>query len=273
MSCTFTAERAFGPAVSSCRRVFDFTLFFEEVFFALLPSSLLLIGSAVRLSVLVKRPVLGTRGLLYFLKLVRTEPLTKSLTLVGHLMTSKQVAAIIFAALELLSLIFIGTDHGETTHVSIPAAVLSLLASVAIAIVSHYEHTRSHRPSFLLAFYLCLTVLFRSVMARTYWSLDTYRTVASIAIAALVVQIVMAVLENGGKDQAFKEAQPKKRSSEETAGFISRSLFLWLNRLLWTGYRRTLAASDLQPIDQNLNSTRLSARFASVSAPNTGTCT
>lgn len=83
MSCTFAAERAFGPAVSSCRRVFDFTLFFEELFFVLLPSSLLLIGSAVRLTVLVQRPVLGTRSLLYFLKLVRTEPRTESLPLIN----------------------------------------------------------------------------------------------------------------------------------------------------------------------------------------------
>jgi ATP-binding cassette, subfamily C (CFTR/MRP), member 1 len=71
MACTFAADKAFGPAVASCRRGFDFTLFFEELFFDLLPSSALLIGAAVRLPVLAQRPVLGTRGLLYFLKLVR----------------------------------------------------------------------------------------------------------------------------------------------------------------------------------------------------------
>jgi FlaA1/EpsC-like NDP-sugar epimerase len=174
--------------------------------------------------------------------------------------------------LELLALVFIGTYHGETTRVSIPAAILSLLASLAIAILSHYEHTRSRRPSFLLAFYLCLTVLFRTAMARTYWSLETYRTVASIAIAALVVQIVMAVLENGGKQQKSNEDQIRNGSHEETAGFFSRSLFLWLNRLLWTGYQRTLTAPDLQPIDQILYSSRLSTRFASISTPNTGKC-
>lgn len=182
------------------------------------------------------------------------------------MVTSRQIAATIFATLELLSLVLLGTDHGETTRVSIPAAVLSLLASLAIAVLSHYEHTRSARSSFLLAFYLCLTVLFRSVMARTYWSLETYHTVASIAITALVVQIVMAVLENGGKRQTSNAAHIKKKSSEETAGFVNRSLFLWLNRLLWTGYRRTLAASDLGPIDQNLYSSSLSARFASIPA-------
>lgn len=113
--------------------------------------------------------------------------------------------------LELLALVFISTDHGETTHISIPAAVLSFLASLAIVILSHYEHTRSHRPSFLLAFYLCLTVLLRSVMARTYWSLETYRTVASIAIAALIVQIVMAVLENGGKTANFHRSAYREK--------------------------------------------------------------
>lgn len=152
--------------------------------------------------------------------------------------------------LELLTLVFIGTDHGETTRISIPSAILSLLASLAIVILSHYEHTRSQRPSFLLAFYLCLTVLLRSVMARTYWSLGTYRTVASIAIAALVVQIVMAVLENGVKQQHSIEAHTEKISKEEIAGFVSRSLFLWLNSLLWTGYRRTLTSLDLNQLIQ-----------------------
>jgi hypothetical protein len=187
--------------------------------------------------------------------------------------TSKQIAATIFAVIELLALVFIGTARGETTNISIPAAVLSLLASLAIVILSHYEHTRSHRPSFLLAFYLCLTVLFRSVMARTYWSLETYHTVASIALTALVVQIVMAVLENGGKRQTSIEAHTEKGSKEEIAGFVSRSLFLWLNRLLWTGYRRTLTTLDLQPIDPNLYSSRLSVRFASISSLSTSKCT
>ncbi|OKL57766.1 hypothetical protein UA08_06882 [Talaromyces atroroseus] len=240
MSCTFAADKVFGPVVAPCRRVFDFTLFFEELFFALLPSSLLLIGAAVRLSVLVQRPVLGTGSLLYFLKLAATT---------------------VFAALELVSLIFIGTDYGKTTRLSIPAAVLSFLASLAIAILSHYEHTRSQRPSFLLAFYLCLTVLFRAVMTRTYWSLETYHIIASVALAALLVQIVMVILESGKKRQL---ENVKKESSEETAGFISRSLFLWLNSLLWTGYRRTLTAPDLQPIAKVLYAPHLSARFASI---------
>lgn len=152
-----------------------------------------------------------------------------------------------------------------------PAAVLSLLASLAIAVLSHYEHTRSRRPSFLLVFYLCLTVLFRSAMTRTYWSLETYHTIAAIALAALIVQIVMAILESGRKQQSSNIAHARKESNEENAGFISRSLFLWLNDLLWTGYRRTLAAPDLQPIDQNLYASKLTPRFVSRLSVNNNT--
>jgi ATP-binding cassette, subfamily C (CFTR/MRP), member 1 len=104
-------------------------------------------------------------------------------------------------------------------------------------------------------------------MARTYWSLETYNAIASIALAALVVQIVMAVLESGRKPQP---ENVKRESREETAGFISRSLFLWLNGLLWTGYRRTLDIADLQPIAQVLYARQLSARFASIFDINTG---
>ena len=63
------------------------------------------------------------------------------LALEERLLTSKQIAATTFAVLELLALVFADTDDGETTQISIPAATLSLLASLAIVVLSHYEHT------------------------------------------------------------------------------------------------------------------------------------
>ncbi|CRL22275.1 unnamed protein product [Penicillium camemberti] len=51
ISSSFAADRAFGPAVAACRRAFDFALFFEELFFDLICSSLLL-DAATRLSLL-----------------------------------------------------------------------------------------------------------------------------------------------------------------------------------------------------------------------------
>lgn len=77
MSCTFATETFFGPVVSSCRREFDFTLSFEEIFFKLTPACLLLVLAGTRVFVLARRPAKGSLGVLYVLKLVRSSPISQ----------------------------------------------------------------------------------------------------------------------------------------------------------------------------------------------------
>lgn len=55
-SCAFDAESHFGPSVSPCRRTFDFTLYFEEVVFLLIPSCVFILLAAIRLLFLIRRP-------------------------------------------------------------------------------------------------------------------------------------------------------------------------------------------------------------------------
>lgn len=71
MDCTFKAEQSFGPPVMECRREFDFTLFFEELFFKLLPSTLFLLLAIARVFVLAKSSPTLRFGAIYFAKIVR----------------------------------------------------------------------------------------------------------------------------------------------------------------------------------------------------------
>jgi ATP-binding cassette subfamily C (CFTR/MRP) protein 1 len=68
--CSPTADSAFGPAVNGCRQDFDFTLAFEQYFFSIVPSVLLLLLAPLRLKTLVRvRPKI--RGSNFkFIKLV-----------------------------------------------------------------------------------------------------------------------------------------------------------------------------------------------------------
>lgn len=79
MECAFAAERLFGPSVSPCRRPFDFTLMFEQVFLHLVPSCVFTVGAFARLLILARnpaKPVAG--GIWHTLKLVRaTNPLAR----------------------------------------------------------------------------------------------------------------------------------------------------------------------------------------------------
>ncbi|KAH8659368.1 putative ATP-binding cassette transporter [Tricladium varicosporioides] len=239
MACFSEAEESFGPLVAACRGSFDFTLLFEDVFFKTLPSCLFIVGCGVRYIWLRKRPVRINLGLLYVLKFCTTAS---------------------FCILELLSLIFICKKRIETPKTSIPSTVLSFLGAMFFVTLSYFEHTRSCRPSFLLVFYLCITAILRSAIVRTYWSLDGKGLIFSINLSILVIQLAMIVLESCSKRKLFL-GEVAMLSGEETAGFLDRSLFFWLDNIMINGYRRTLTAADLQPIDKRLRTLELSKRF------------
>lgn len=61
------------------------------------------------------------------------------------------------------------------------------------------------------------------------------------------MQIALLALESCSKRKWVinKEYEDGGVSAEESASFLSHSLFAWLNRLLLAGYRRQLAGTDL----------------------------
>ena len=71
ITCSPSADSALGPAVVGCRDNFDFTFAFEQYFFSIVPSALLLLVAPLRLRVLsrLQRKVNGNG--FKFVKLVR----------------------------------------------------------------------------------------------------------------------------------------------------------------------------------------------------------
>ncbi|THV51237.1 hypothetical protein BGAL_0118g00200 [Botrytis galanthina] len=138
-----------------------------------------------------------------------------------------------------------------------------MVAATSLALLSHFEHTRSLSPSFIIGSYLCTTFLLKAVATRTYWLLantDTgYIHVAEASSVALLFKIIIIVLESWSKEQCLLENT--KIAAEELASFVDRSLFIWLDKLLLYGYRQRLTLLDLQPIDQTLRTFRLANDF------------
>ena len=48
-ACPISADAVFGPAVEGCRDNFDFTFAFEDYFFSIAPSAILLLLTPLRL--------------------------------------------------------------------------------------------------------------------------------------------------------------------------------------------------------------------------------
>ncbi|KAI0490109.1 putative ATP-binding cassette transporter [Xylaria cf. heliscus] len=239
MDCTFEAEKSFGPAVLECRRTFDFTLFFEELFFKLLPSTLFIVTALIRIAILVRNSLRVGFGLLYFAKIA---------------------IAGVFTSLELAVLILTCVASRDHTSITVATAALCFVASVALLALSHIEHVRSARTSDVLGVYLVLTPLLRAAVVRTYWHLDGFHTIASLSLTSLLVQLGILALESCSKRRWLVDGS-RGGTPEETASFLSRSLLAWVNSLFFKGYRKQLTDSDLRIIDSSLKTTEVEPRF------------
>lgn len=145
----------------------------------------------------------------------------------------------LYAVLQIILIALWSTT--SRTRTSIPNAVITLIGFLSFAILSYFEHQRTIRPSILLQIYL-LTVVFDAARTRTLW-LQENTSLASVTTTALIIKLLLLLVES-----------QKDVSSEATSGLFGRSLFLWLNKLLRTGYRQSLSIDDLLPLDKHLTS-------------------
>lgn len=64
-------DDSFGPNVRGCRGDFDFTIRFERIFLAIIPTSIFIALSIPRIAFLLQKPKIVGAVWLQFLKLVR----------------------------------------------------------------------------------------------------------------------------------------------------------------------------------------------------------
>lgn len=70
------SDKSFGPSVNGCRNGFDFTLKFELLFFATVPSAIFLILAVPRITSLYLQPIIAVwRSWLYASKQVSIPPM------------------------------------------------------------------------------------------------------------------------------------------------------------------------------------------------------
>lgn len=174
-----------------------------------------------------------------------------------------KAAAVIYTILQLVLLILISIDRYELPKLSITADVLSFVAAICISALTFLEHSRSPRPSILLSVYLSLTILFDIAQARSLWLLATSHheaTYMKYFMVATVWKAVLILLESLHR-QRWLNWDRKKHRSEETAGFYGVGSFLWLNLLLFLGYKKVLNLSELFSLDKDVSAEVLQTSF------------
>ncbi|KAJ6438338.1 ABC multidrug transporter [Purpureocillium lavendulum] len=238
---TECGDGTFGPGVlgQDCRGGFDFTVTFEESILTVLPAALFLVLASGRCVYLLRSKDTAKREATY---------------------TPKLVTAALYATLQIALLAVVASRHAS--RLSIAAAVLGLLASFAIVLLSHLEHVKSIRPSFLLTVYLVASLLFDVARLRTGWLLAASKSssFAGVLSACVALKLSLLVLETVEKRSILIDGRAP--SQESTSGPLNRGFFVWLNPLLITGWATMLTNNALPTINERLSSRCLEARFA-----------
>ncbi|KAG8669721.1 hypothetical protein FPOAC2_09062 [Fusarium poae] len=238
---TACGDGLFGPNVwtEGCRGGFDFTLSFQESILSIAPSAVFLAIAGPRAYYLLKTPDKAKRHATY---------------------TPKLITSATYAVLQVVLLALVPSTKKLNTRFSLAAAILDLLASFSIVLLTHVEHVKSVRPSFVLTAYLFVTLLFDAARLRTEWLLSLNIAYAATLSASAVFKLALLVLETVEKRKILISSD-KPISNESTSGPFSRGFFVWLNSLLISGWATVLTNNDLPTIYEKLSSDKLAVRF------------
>ncbi|RAH78396.1 multidrug resistance protein MDR [Aspergillus japonicus CBS 114.51] len=233
-------DNEFGPqAGHGCRGGFDFTLLFEECFFSIAPSVLLLLILPVRWKQL--RPG-------------RIRKVSQS-----GLYWAKLGLGQAFGATQLALLIVWLLPHAPRTQASLPAAALSFAASLGLLLLSHWEHLFCIHPSHILNLALSVSLFLDAVRARSLW-LAFNTTIAGLYSASIAIKVVWFYLESHSKRGLLKNTQVQY-GNEEVTGLYSRVFFWWANPYLFLGFKSLFSIDDLPHLDQSLSAHVLHERL------------
>ncbi|KAG6006407.1 hypothetical protein E4U21_007073 [Claviceps maximensis] len=237
-----TQDDVFGPRVST---LFDFTLLFEQSILTILPTCLLLVASPLYVLRLAQKPICARRG---------------------RLLSVKLATVTVLLAIELAAAILWSYDDSKfrSSSSSLAAASLSCIATLSIAAVAYTEHRRLLSSSAFLSIYLSVTMLFDVAKARSCFLRPDLGSIGALKITTVVLKLFLLLVIETSKRPLLRSAlfQPSM-GPEVTSGFWTRSLFLWLNRTLLTGFQRVMSVDDLGDLGPEFDSSMLLVKFRS----------
>ena len=171
-----------------------------------------------------------------------------------------QVTYVSQAALQLTLAVLWGTGRGVVTRTTLAGAVLALVSTVCLLVLSFFEHGRSIRPSAILQLFYFMTILVDLPRIRTQWLLDGNTIAAALVTVIFVLRLPLLWLESVQKWH-HSNIPAEKIPPEERQGIFGRTFFWWLNPLFLEGYHRDLTMDDLFAIDDGLKGTILYNRL------------
>jgi hypothetical protein len=164
-------------------------------------------------------------------------------------------------ALQLALVICWSKVRSAKTKVSVASSGLSLVVAIALAPLSWLEHNKTIRPSPLICTYLLISSICDLAQLRTLWLLFPSSSIVAVFLATYSCKALLLMLEAIHKTRFLIHEDDVATGYEDKNGVISRSFFFWLNKLLYTGYRKALSMEDLDPTPKEASPESLESKL------------
>lgn len=147
------------------------------------------------------------------------------------------------------------------TSFAIASAGMACVAAATLLPTLYLEHRHTLRSSSFIAIWLLATIFCDATRARSLFLRDL-RQVAIVATVSAVIKGIIFCLEEVPKSRWIIDEETKKNTGKQAAsGFVSRSLFLWINGMFYAGFKRVLKLEDLDNLGPSLASDHLLEHF------------
>lgn len=169
----------------------------------------------------------------------------------------------IYSALQAALLVTWSTHSALRSWSSIAATALSLATSAILCLLSYFEHGRNVRPSSILLVYFLFSSVFDAARARTIWLVAPSSSLADLFIISTVMKVLVLMLESYEKGK-YMLSPVNKHRPESTSSVLNRSVFFWLNRVVWNGARTVILPRDLYELTPEMTSKSLISPFLGI---------
>lgn len=159
-----------------------------------------------------------------------------------------------YACIQLVLILLWNSSHAPKTSATIASASLNLVSGVSLVLLSHFEHSKTIKPSDIISIYLFASLLFDIARVRTQWLLPNREvSIASILTISVLLKALILCLEVAEKRKYLINTY-RNYSRESTSGIFNHLFFWWLNPLFLAGSGKVLSFEDLFAIDEAFHS-------------------
>jgi len=103
-----------------------------------------------------------------------------------------------------IALLELWTEAPLRTIASVPAAALGLCVSLALMLLTCFEHIKSTKPSSLISTYLLFSLVFDAAQTRTLFLRGGQPSLAAVSTTSTAIKVAMLILESKSKRAYLK---------------------------------------------------------------------